>query len=314
MDTCLLVGNGLNRTLRASISWGDLLADIANKYGVDYHSEIPMPMEFERIVNRYLSHNSHPSADVYTEFKSKIAEKICTTKLPRDAIHHELLNANPDAILTTNYDYFLEYAFNESYVHKGSNVKKYLFDATSIQRDVTFYHLHGMVSNPQSICLGYEHYAGIVQKLRAELNTKEKGLADGMAIKKVLFGEKKRDNSWGERFYTSNIAIIGLGLSSCEIDLWWLITHRAYLYYSDYCGLKEKIANQITYYDIIDDMPKSNKSDEEKRLASVREKHNIHLLLENSHIEVKKYLLSNCGGDYGMAYLRIIGSIPNDFS
>ena len=36
MDKTLLIGNGLNRTLKSSISWEDLLDDIANEYGVEH--------------------------------------------------------------------------------------------------------------------------------------------------------------------------------------------------------------------------------------------------------------------------------------
>lgn len=313
MDTCLLIGNGLNRTLGASISWGDLLKDVAQEYGVDYHGDIPMPMEFERIVNSYLRNSSVPSVETYTEFKSKIAEKICATKLPRNAIHYKLLDSNADAILTTNYDFFLEYAFNMDYEHKGRVQRKYLFEPTSVQKNVAFYHLHGMACVPKTICLGYEHYAGIVEKLRSQLNTKEKQQAEKMAIRQVLVGEVKPKNTWGERFYTSNIAILGLGLSSCEIDLWWLIAHRAYLYYSNYCGLKAKIANQIVYYDIIDDIPKSNELDEGKRVSVLHEKQNTYLLLENSHVSVRKYYLSDYGNNYEAAYLRAIENISSEF-
>ena len=54
MDKTLLIGNGLNRTLKSSISWEDLLDDIANEYGVEHIDNLPMPLEFERIVNTIL--------------------------------------------------------------------------------------------------------------------------------------------------------------------------------------------------------------------------------------------------------------------
>lgn len=42
MDKTLLIGNGLNRTLKSSISWEDLLDDIANEYGVEHIDNLPM--------------------------------------------------------------------------------------------------------------------------------------------------------------------------------------------------------------------------------------------------------------------------------
>lgn len=305
MDKCFLIGNGLNRTLKASISWDELLKDIAEEHNVEYCADIPMPLEFERIVNCCLCNSVAPSVNVYSEFKKEIAKKILYTKLPQDGIHYRLLNSNANAIMTTNYDYLLEYVFSPSYEHKGKQ-QKYLFDPTSIQKGVQFYHLHGMAAVPQSICLGYEHYAGIVEKLRTQLNKKENNENQKMIIKQVLLGEKEPTNTWGERFYTSNIAIMGLGLSSCEIDLWWLITHRAYLYFADYCGLKSHIKNLIVYYDIVDDIARNNSKDEDFRRRRQNEKGKTHLLLRNSHVDVKTYNLSEFDGSYFEAYSGII--------
>ena len=55
MDNCLLIGNGLNRTLKSSIAWSDLLEEIAVDFCVEHVSDIPLPLEFERIVNDYLN-------------------------------------------------------------------------------------------------------------------------------------------------------------------------------------------------------------------------------------------------------------------
>ena len=312
MDHCFLIGNGLNRTLEASIAWGDLLKEIADEHGIEYCSGISMPLEFERIVNCYLQKTVVPSVNAYSEFKKQIAKKILNTKLPADGIHYHLLNSKIDAIMTTNYDYLLEYVFSPDYEHKGGQ-QKYLFDPTSVQQGIQFYHLHGMAAVPQSICLGYEHYAGIVEKLRSQLNKKENNENQKMIIRQVLVGEKERTNTWGERFYTSNIAIMGLGLTSCEIDLWWLITHRAYLYFADYCGLKKHIKNQIIYYDVIDNIKKNNLKDEDIRRHRQDEKENIHHLLRDSHVEVKQYNLSEFNGSYSEAYRSIIADASNTY-
>lgn len=50
----LLIGNGLNRTLQFSISWSELLCDIAKEHNVEYIPDLPMPLEFERIINTIL--------------------------------------------------------------------------------------------------------------------------------------------------------------------------------------------------------------------------------------------------------------------
>ena len=45
-----------------------------------------------------------------------------------------------------------------------------------------------MAAVPQSICLGYEHYAGIVEKLRSQLNKKENN--DSVSNEGVNMGVK----------------------------------------------------------------------------------------------------------------------------
>ena len=308
MDKCLLIGNGLNRTLENSISWNDLLQNLSLELDTEHYDEIPLPLEFERIVNNHLERLDEPSPELYTNIKKSVINKIKDTKLPENAIHRRLNELKVDSILTTNYDYLLEYVFNNTYVHKGDTNKKYLFEATSTQKGVNFYHLHGMIASAQSICLGYEHYAGIVEKLRNEINSKSNNEASKMRIKQVLCRETKKNNTWGEKFYTSDIDIVGFNLSDCEIDIWWLITHRAFLYYSNYYGLKNKIENKITYYDVKDDIKRPNIEEEAIRYKKEQLQRQKHKLLSNNHIEVKPYSLKEYGG-YLSTYDRMLDDI-----
>ncbi len=310
MDKCLLIGNGLNRTLKNSKSWADVMDGIAKEYGVGFLLDIPFPLEFERIVNSYLDQNSKEEKTIYSDIKSKIADRLSKMQLPSDAVHREIRKLKVNAILTTNYDYLLESVYCKDFVPEKQN-KKYLFDKTSTINGISFYHMHGMNADAQSICLGYEHYAGIVQNLRDEVNKKENNKRDQMRIKKVLFGDCNNKDTWGERFYTSDIDILGFSLESCEIDIWWLLTHRASLYYSNYCGIREKLTNTINYYDIIDDVKKTNSEEELKRYKRELDQRNKHSLLTGSHVNVKKYLLSENENSYECAYRRIIDDIKH---
>ena len=173
MENCLLIGNGLNRSLENGIAWDKLLKEIADNNEVSYNGNISMPLEFESIVNEMQKKRNTQTDKLYADVKSEIAEKLSCTKLPDDAIHKELLRLNPDLIMTTNYDYLLEYVWNSSYEHKEYETKKYLFEPTSSQEEKPFYHIHGFAASIPSICLGYEHYMGIVEHLRSELNKKK---------------------------------------------------------------------------------------------------------------------------------------------
>lgn len=300
MNHTLLVGNGLNRCLKSSISWGDLLKDIAAEYGVNYNGEIPMPLEFESIVNQYLKKQLNPSDEVYLEIKEKIAKKMNYAKLPVGAIHRGLLSLPIESIMTTNYDNLLEYVYNPEYSYKGKKTYKYLFDAVSIQKGISFFHIHGHADSPKTICLGYEHYMGVVEKMRSEINSKN-GRNGNMKIIDALLGNSKLRYTWDEKFYTDNISIIGLGLSESEVDLWWLLAHRAYLYYSNICGIKKALRNRIVYYDVID----------ESDTKQLEYKKRIHYMLQNSHVEVKYYTIGKDCIDYNDGYRLTINDIQN---
>lgn len=308
MDNCLLIGNGLNRTLEHSIPWSDLLKDIADELGTSYCSDNILPLEFERIVNEYLKKCKEPDVSVYSDIKKKVANKLSFTLLPDTAIHKIIPSIPIDSIITTNYDYLIEQAFEKDFLIKEKTNKKYLMSPVVKIDNIDFFHAHGICAYPQSICLGYEHYAGIVYNLRENLNKKDNNKNEEMAIKKRLLGESSLQNKWGEKFYTSNIDIIGLSLDSCEIDLWWLLTHRACLYYSNYCGLKKSINNTITFYDVIDDIKKNSVDEETRRYSKELIKRQKYNLLKGYNVAVKIYSLSEYG-TYCNAYSKMLDDV-----
>ena len=308
MEQSLFVGNGLNRCLDHSISWDCLLQELSVRLGVTYNRNITMPMEYERLINAYLAANPEQTDSIYLESKKQIAERLLSVKLPEQALHRQIAGLKLDAVITTNYDHLLEQVYHPDYKDAG-DTKKYLPEATSVQNGVKFYHPHGIASRNYSLCLGFEHYMGIVERIRKDLNTRENNKADMMRIKQVLYGEKDQTDTWYERFYTSDLAIIGFGLTDCEADIWWLITHRAYLYYSNYCGFRTRLKNQIVYFDIINDMSAAGSEDEMWRIRTENEKYNRHILLSNEHVIVKKYYLSRYDGSYTAAYEAMLDHI-----
>lgn len=311
-DNCLLIGNGLNQCLTRGVPWGDLLKDIAQKYSVDYHSDISMPLEFERIVNSCLSRQTVPSEALYLSIKQDVADKVRSAKLSNAAPHHRLPELPISSVITTNYDSLLEQAFFPNYIATSFPKNyKYLKQKTDTIQGVDFYHPHGIASSPQTICLGYEHYIGVAQGLRTDLNSKNKA-TDQKSIYKVLTGGKDRDFSWGEKFYFSNIGIIGLGLYECEIDLWWLLTHRSGLYYSNYQGIQKLLRNNIVYYDIIDDIPEIEEKKEQFRQRKLQQQANKHILLQGEHVTVRKYSRKNFDGSFEAAYLQMFDDIKHN--
>lgn len=309
MKNCLFIGNGLNRCLDNSISWKNIMSYVSNEINVASCEGISLPMDFERMANEYMIQNNAMSDAIYSKMKKIISQKLQKTKLPKDAIHHLLPELPLDAIMTTNYDYLLEYAYDEDYKCEYSKTKKYIFGETSEIGNCKFYHPHGIAKLEQSLCLGYEHYMGIVQNLRNELNTKKEGKDDERAIKRVLFGEEKAQNTWGEMFYTSNIAFVGFGLDDCEADIWWLLTHRAFLYHTNYQRIREKLTNTIVYYDILDMVEKKDPIEECKRKTEVERKQRKHTLLNSYHVKVKTYKIESQSENHHSFFKKILNDI-----
>lgn len=301
METTLLIGNGLNQCLKGGVPWGDLLDHIAKKFGVSFNKSIPMPLEFERIVNTYLSANPQKAENIYDNVKKMVAGRVSDAKLPEHTIHREITNLKINAIITTNYDFLLESVYSQDFkptVPDGvaGNPAKYLLKSIgdiSVGNDsVYFYHAHGCSTHPATICLGYEHYMGMIQKIRSEKSN----------IRTTLNDPSKAKNTWVERLYTNNVAIIGLALYDCETDLWWLLTHRASLYYSDPSGEHSNITNRIVYYDVIDDI----KNDVEKEKETKKK----YALLKGLHVEIQTFYLSQMkNGTYEEAYHQILNTI-----
>lgn len=316
LPVTLLIGNGLNQCLKGGLPWGDLLHRVAQNFGISYRGDIPMPMEFERLINVHLQQDPMDAADIYNRVKQEVADLVNAAVFPAEAIHRELTKLKIDSIITTNYDLFLEYVWDKNFaphIQKAvaGKATKYLSKSVGSINKIDFFHAHGCVAVPTTICLGYEHYMGMVQKIRAEINggSKTTGMKNIVAI---LSGKQEPANTWMEKLYTTNVSIVGFGLYECEADFWWLLTHRASLYYSNESGLN-LIQNTITYYDILDDLPK--KTEKEKQASVVREieAKRKQALLEGMYVRVKRYRLSETEtGTYHEAYQKIIFDIQEE--
>ncbi len=305
LENTLFVGNGLNRCLEGGIAWGDLLENIAIQLGVSYNKEIEMPLEFERIVNEFLKKSNGSRIDMsptYYAIKAQISAAMQAPVTLGTCVHKSIPFNKIRNIITSNYDLILEQAYYETEKKTFAqgpipkNVTKYLLGVTNDDEKIAFYHPHGIVTVPSTICLGYEHYMGLVERIRNSSNSKVKGstkkplpLPHELKIQRILNGKDSITNESWEKFYTSNLAFVGFGLWTCESDIWWLLTHRAYLYYSNYENIGDLIKNHITYYDIVN--PRLSdvvEKDNHYELKNPRDYYSDkHKLLEGMHVEVR---------------------------
>ena len=336
LQKTLFIGNGLNRCLTGGISWDDLLDKIAKTYHVKHESSIVMPLEFERIINEYLKKTNlkptrNDESNIYYRTKTQISSYMQIKKPLGSCVHKDIPFKLINNIITSNYDMVLEQAYVESYggqfslpnISPKQNKTKYLLQPTMYDEKLTFFHPHGIITQPSSICLGYEHYMGMVETIRNKSNRKIKKDSKGntlnppeMVIGRILKGIDTCTNESWEKFYTSDMAILGFGLPECESDIWWLLTHRAYLYYTNHDSIGEHINNHIIYYDIIDNsgLPKSDEVIESKHNGFVYINPHIHFnnkhkLLEGMHVEVRLRVRV-----YGQTYEDVYRSILKELS
>lgn len=254
----LFVGNGINRYAGIVPGWSELFAKAVNIDGFEVKHSLTPTLEYELNIRNAFAKNNQKTAEV---IKKDIAAYLMQKQTDavtgwEQKIHIPLLRNAPQIILTTNYDYFLELAADPDFKVGPASTKEWLYSKERY-RDVPghrIYHIHGEASVPSSICLGFEHYVGSIQFIRAELtrSTAEKGTKslDNALPKKryhiydVLSGlDSPVKDRWYYYFFTEDIYILGFGLDAAEQDIWWLLNNRA--------GLKhthpELIKNTITY-------------------------------------------------------------------
>lgn len=256
MKKTILLGNGINRCILSNVSWGDLLSTIATKYNVEINQNISFPMQFETLVNQVLMNSKIAKDDAYTEIKQEIISLLKTASLPSNA-PHKALTDNADSIITTNYDFLIEQSIDKNFsienipVRSKDGNNKYNLRNSVLVSEKEVFHIHGDMRRAQSICLGYEHYAGTVQHLREAIATKKDDCREKVpAIVLALRDTKYSTNTWAEKLFTDDVNIVGLGLTQSEIDIWWLITYRATLLYSNRFNCRNTLYNNITYHDV----------------------------------------------------------------
>ncbi len=253
MPHALLIGNGLNRCYDALHSWGSLLGDLAERLGVPGKQDSSFSMEFERIVNAALKADRISNAQAFRQIKGYIAAPMMDVGISPQLLHRRVMELPVDELLTTNYDYLLEYAadpcFFQRGVKSGSTEIRYSLSRKQYAGGRTIRHIHGEAKAPSSICLGFEHYAGALMKLRSLLLAHESGAQD-VVLFNILRGCKASTGCFAELFFTHDLSILGYGLDRTEIDVWWLLTYRAFLMNANYRGMAQLVQNRVVFYHV----------------------------------------------------------------
>lgn len=227
----LLLGNGINR-VALQRGWHEILQDLATTFdGKDLMPHIeskPLSMFIEELCARSTMPFRKAEQMVKVEF-AKLLKQIDSVEA------HTRVCDQFNVIMTTNYDFTIEEAFSgplHSPAFLAPESRYSLFRRhTAGMKEI--WHIHGDVARPASMVLGFDHYAGYLQKIRNYVTdwVEVKAHPHGRARSPVKQGNLEfTDNctvySWVDYFLRDHVHIVALGLDFTEIDLWWLLLHK----------------------------------------------------------------------------------------
>jgi hypothetical protein len=243
----LLLGNGINNNT-SGFKWADLIRDLTRfvPKGIEIATNNkPFPLLYEEIVIRAMERRSKQEQEIKQFITSRVSA------IQPNEIHGEIARNSFRTILTTNYDYNIEKAFEvdiETLKNLGI-IKETRYSVFRHSRlgGTDIWHIHGESRIPSSIALGYDHYSGYLQHLRNYVVT---GTGDSYESRhlKPLIGRIRAGqvlgDSWIDFFFDSDVYVLGLTLDFAEIHLWWLLTYRARCKYTK----RIPIHNKIVYF------------------------------------------------------------------
>ena len=156
---------------------------------------------------------------------------------PPTMLYDELARLKMNHYLTTNYELYL----NSAFAKMGYSIEEIKDDSSLFKHnmamkdsdEISLFNIHGDVSDPKSLILGFAQYSKRVVEIENLLET-------------LNNGEYPKKN-WVDIILNSNLYIIGFGLAEDEIDLWDLLVYRKRMNRS-----RGKMTNRICFFDISD--------------------------------------------------------------
>lgn len=255
-NTALILGNGINNYCNQNNSWNKLLIDLAKR-------NVSKKADYKRILeDKSVSYPeffdlvdlSGEPPSINLELKKRLAVGINRWKPQK--IHNVWVSKFMEIdrpILTTNFDYLLEFSNSriEDFIKSQSQKRRFSplnFEIPPAKREFTSYypwrsyysdrrikdcnrefaiwHIHGFCDYVRSIRMGLSDYMGIVEKSRKLLYK-----SSGNPFKN--FGSINKwigRNTWLDVFLNNNLLIVGLGLEVQEVSLRWLLIIREKLF------------------------------------------------------------------------------------
>lgn len=238
----LFLGNGLNRTLKGGVSWSELMRKLGSQEPEG--SNVPFPIEFEQLAARRGCLVGKRHVDPYKDLRNMIVEEVSNEQCSSDSVHRCFCDLPFDHMVTTNYDRIFDNQYKLEAIVSNPGYSRNILGPIYRSGNRDFYHAHGIDKWKNTLCLGHEHYAALIGKIRKEFYPNED--AGNALLVDLVTGQKEPLNIWPELFLTNDVAIVGFGLDYCESDIWWLLALRAALFAP--CKSLDAYANEITYF------------------------------------------------------------------
>lgn len=260
VSSTLLFGNGFNRISNASFDWESLVMQGFESPPGDVYDLVPLPLITEAHAAIAGNMIGMRNKDGYKEFREKIQKTIDEAGLQPNEIHSLFRSLSFSNFITTNYDDCFERA-RDGWVERKIGPAGYrnILNPVGTVDGRPLYHAHGRHKWSRTICVSYEHYMSLIGKIQSELRkglpaVERKDVSSYQDVSDVDLLEgylrccNAEDCIWPTLLFTSDVHIVGLGLSFSEIDLWWLLSMRA-AYFAPK-KQRRSLENSILYYDV----------------------------------------------------------------
>lgn len=233
MTHTVLFGNGLNRAVKGSISWAELLDGLGCTNGSQSES-LPNTMAYEKIL---LDQSKGGAVSGVDELQIKKSIANALQRQETNDLYRILIDLKFNNYLTTNYDHAFQKAMPSSpVIFATEDIYSLRRKRTYISngRKVDLWNIHGEIDHPKSIMLGLDHYCGSISKLDAYIKGTYTSKKEGKSEQIKAMATKIQTNSfchtsWVDLFFSGDVHIIGLSLDFSETDLWWVLNRRARL-------------------------------------------------------------------------------------
>lgn len=309
----IFVGNGINQNEGLVYSWEELLDKVVkdlqsekNKKSeskADTEEVLERPkvdglsmtmgfelLEFFAVDNKIANSGYEVKKGIAKVIRKKIRKRVKEKDFCwNNTVHSRIMRLPVHTYLTTNYDYTLEQSVRPDFVRKPStrerDYSRMRCQTVNVDgENKTVFHIHGEIDAPNSICLGFEHYSGTLEKMRGDLlrGTHESQVDNDthtFHLKDVLTGVEPSDGCWYLKAFIEDIYIMGFNLEFAEQDLWWLLDYR----YRKIREGKLPITNHIYYIDV------DKQEDRETKNAIARNAALSHFGVEVKMAEGKEY-------------------------